>query len=186
MKKLTSHLPKILIISVVLFFGALLLPAIPSGALRRAEATHAGNTAFQLKNAISAYYTEYRVYPAKLVSEGDVELSSNHELMDILLGSEKEGERTGLNPRRIAFFTGKQAKPLGNGKYRKGIVLNEGGTGELFDPWGNHYRVRLDTNLDNQVVAPSGTETAVEESILIWSAGKDGDFDTWRDNVYTW
>ena len=160
------------------------------GPLRPANEANAQNTAYNLKNAIAAYYTEYRKYPVPGEPEGDTSLQSDHALMDVLLGSDPEAEVDGLNPRRIAFFTGKQAKPMGKGKFRKGVHLEEGGRGELWDPWGNYYRVVLDTDHDNRVEKPEWDKTSdsaeLHESILVWSAGPDGDFETGKDNVKTW
>ncbi len=149
------------------------------------------NTAYNLKNAISFYFTEYRKYPVPREPREDVQLQSDHVLMDILLGSDPSSEGPdALNSRRIAFFTGKQAKQMGEGKYRKGVVLGSDGGGELWDPWGNYYRVLLDTNYDSRVKKPLWDQlTEAEElprSILVWSAGPDGDFETWKDNVKTW
>jgi hypothetical protein len=28
--------------------------------------------------------------------------------------------------------------------------------------------------------------STIPESVVVWSAGKDGDFETWDDNVKTW
>lgn len=168
----------------------LFMPCCFSTRIGSSETGNTQNTAFNLKNAISAYYTEYRKYPVPGEPEGDTSLQSDHALMDVLLGSDPEAEDDGLNPRRIAFFTGKQAKPMGKGKFRKGVHLEEGGRGELWDPWGNYYRVVLDTDHDNRVEKPEWDKTSdsaeLPESILVWSAGPDGDFDTWQDNVKTW
>ena len=106
--------------------------------------------------------------------------------MAILPGSDKARETDMANPRGIAFFTDKAAKPAGNGKFRKGIKLDADDAGELWDPWGNYYRVRYESNYDNQVENPEVPGTSLPESILIWSAGEDGKFETWQDNVKTW
>ncbi len=53
---------------------------------------------------------------------------------------------------------------------------------------GNHYRVALDLDGDGQItnVDPRIESKQLPEAILIWSAGPDGDFDTWKDNLKTW
>lgn len=161
------------------------MPAL-NGALQKAGQRHAENTAYNLKTAISAYYTEYRRFPAEPESGESVDLQSDHELMDVLFGADNQAGESGLNPRGIVFYAGIEAVPMSNGKYSKGVVLGPGGTGTLWDPWGNHYRVRLGDPVAKRVEDPEEPGTHLPESILVWSAGEDGDFDTWEDNAKTW
>jgi len=55
----------------------------------------------------------------------------------------------------------------------------------FYDQWGNLYRIRTDLDGDGRVPDPSGSGE-IEETLLVWSAGPDGDFDTWEDNIKTW
>ncbi len=181
----------IVVISIILILGGLMFPAA-NGALRKAEKSHAENEAHNLKNAISAYFTEYRKYPVDpkdSPSETD-EMLTDNKLMDVLLGSDPEAEPGGLNPRRIAFYTGKQAKKAGGGKFRKGVSLEADGTGELWDPWGEYFSVRLDLDYNSRVEKPqwdtTTDATVLPQSILIWSKGRDKEEETWKDNVKTW
>ncbi len=178
----------LVVIAIIGILAGLMFPAA-TGALRKAERTHAENTCYDLKNAISAYFTEYRKYPAKADANETEEIRTNSDLMDILLGADSEAERGGLNPRRIAFYTDKAAKPLGDGSYRKGVTLESDGGGELWDPYGEHYYVRMDLDYNNRTEKPSwdtGDAQFLPEAILIWSAGKDTDESTIKDNVKTW
>ena len=179
----------LVVIAIIGILAGLMFPAT-SGALRKAERTHADNTAYNLKTAISAYFTEYRKYPVESNREETEELRTNAELMDVLLGADSEARSGGLNPRRIAFYTGKQAKPAGEGKYRKGIRLESDGGGELWDPYSDYYYVRLDLDYNNRVEKPQWDNQTdsdyLPESILVWSAGKDNDEDEVTDNVKTW
>jgi len=108
--------------------------------------------------------------------------------MGVLLASNRETDGEGLNPRQIVFYTDRAAKALDCGGCGRGIILDAEGEGILLDPWGRSYRVRLDTDYDNLVENPDpdDPERILPESILVWSAGPDGDFDTWEDNVKTW
>ncbi len=163
----------------------LLFPSI-TGPQKLPLELQAKNTAFNLNKAITAYHTEYRDYPI-LDPVNDVVIDSEHALMDILLGSDKQRGQDGRNPRGIAFYTDKAAKPMGGGRFRKGLTYNEkDGSGQLWDPWGNFYRVRFDTDRNGKVENPEKPGTFIPESILTWSAGPDGDFETWEDNVKTW
>ncbi|MEQ1839003.1 MAG: hypothetical protein ABL994_01225 [Verrucomicrobiales bacterium] len=43
---------------------------------------------------------------------------------------------------------------MDNGRFRRGITLDEDGGGDLWDPWGNHYRVRFDADGNDRVANP--------------------------------
>lgn len=179
----------LVVIAIIGILAGLMFPAT-TGALRKAERTHAENTAYNLKNAISAYFTEYRKYPVKGDANETDEIRTDSDLMDILLGADSEAQSGGLNPRRIAFYTDKAAKPMGDGKYRKGIRLESDGGGELWDPYGDYYYIRMDLDYNNRVEKPTWDKTGdsqfLPESILVWSAGKDNDESDAQDNVKTW
>lgn len=182
----------LVVIAIIGILGGLMYPAT-TGALRRAERTHAENTAYNLKNAISAYFTEYRKYPVRSDDNNEEsERRTDHELMDILLGadSQKQGNQA-LNPRAITFYTDKSAKPMGDGKYRKGINLSADGGGELWDPWGEYYYVRMDLDYNNRIQRPAwddaaGSSQYLPEAILVWSSGADKQENTAKDNIKTW
>ncbi|MEM1442534.1 MAG: hypothetical protein AAGF67_09340 [Verrucomicrobiota bacterium] len=159
----------------------LLLPAFtgrtgnPSG--------HAANTAYNLKNAITTYFTEYRKYPLE-TEMADLTTLTGEELMSVLMGSENEAALQ-RNPRKMAFFSDRPAKHV-DGKYIKGVQMEKGERYFLLDTWGNQYLVRMDTNYDNRVSSPEDPTQLLPEAVIVWSAGPDGDFSTWDDNVKTW
>lgn len=176
----------LVVITIIGILAGLMFPAT-TGVLRNAKKAHAENDCYNLKNAISAYFTEYRKYPADPNDDETDEVRTDHDLMDILLGAENaRGEE--LNPRRIAFFTGKQAKPAANGKFRKGITLDNNGGGELWDPFAEQYYVRMDLDYNSRVEKPDWDDSVdsqyLPESILVWSTGEDLDLDV--DNIKTW
>ncbi len=179
----------LVVVAIIGILAGLMFPAA-TGVMRKAEKTRAENTAYNLKNAISAYFTEYRKYPVKGDREETQELRTDYELMDVLLGSDKEAGDGGLNPRRIAFYSGKQGKRGDEGKYKSGISMSDDGGGELWDPWFDYYYVRLDLDYNNRVEKPTWDKKSdsrfIPESILIWSAGKSGDEQDQSDNVKTW
>ncbi len=182
----------LVVIAIIGILAGLTYPAA-TGILARAERAHAENTCYNVKNAISAYFTEYRKYPVD--SQNTTEsspLRTDRELMDVLLGadSQKTGNKA-LNPRGIAFYTDKAARPMGSGQYRKGVTLESDGGGELWDPWGEYYYVRMDLDYNNRTERPSWDRSSnasdvLPESILVWSSGKDREESTSKDNVKTW
>lgn len=183
MRWLKSDLAIILLFLTVIL--VVIVPAMFSGIPGHGNPnSRAENTAHNLKNSISMFFTEYREYPLRS-PDLDITADTRRDLMDILLGAENERGKS-RNPRGIAFYTDKAAKPTEDGRFHKGIRLDSDGGGELWDTWGNHYRVRMDTNFDNQTESPEATGALLPESILVWSAGKDGKFETWKDNVKTW
>ena len=57
--------------------------------------------------------------------------------------------------------------------------------GAFVDPWGNPFEYRVDADRNEEIPDPE-TDTAVRARVLVWSAGQDGDHDTWEDNVKGW
>lgn len=148
------------------------------------------NAARNLKTAISAFHTEYRRYPlGEEKMTFDIDGDTGEELMKVLTGLDGD-EKDSLNPRRITFFTGMLARKRLDGSFVKGIELSlDGKSAKYWDHWGNLFRVRLDTDGNRRVANPGDPDidsSVIPESILVWSAGKDGDFSTWKDNVKTW
>jgi prepilin-type N-terminal cleavage/methylation domain-containing protein len=174
---------------VIVIIGILAGITIPAskGILEKANKMAGENDALQLKNSIGSYFTEYRKYPVKDPG-ADAEVLSDETLMDILLAADSEGEKGGMNPRRIPFYSGSKAKPAGNGKYRKGVYANENGGGSLWDPWSENYRVVMDTDYNNRVPAPSFVQDVktIPQGVIVWSLGKDNDENEAKDNVMTW
>jgi prepilin-type N-terminal cleavage/methylation domain-containing protein len=179
----------LVVIAIIGILAGLMFPAT-TGALRKAERTHAEHTANNLKNAISAYNTEYRKYPVQPSNTNETTpMQTDRQLMDVLLGADTQKQQGGLNPRGIAFFTDRAAKPLGGGRFRKGVTLQADGGGELWDPWGQYYSVVMDLDYNNRVQRPAwdaGDSQVLPESILVWSAGKDLNEMSPQDNIKTW
>ena len=141
-------------------------------------------TAHDLKNAIGSYLLEYQKAPGTsgIQQKDDVEFSSDLEFMKCISGGESE---TALlhNPRGIVFFynyPGKRSRQT----YLRGAELQLVAQ-DLRDSRGGYFQIRMDANGDGKVANPITNELS-EEAILVWSAGKDGKFETWRDNVITW
>ena len=100
------------------------------------------------------------------------------------MAAEASSEDDLLNPRNKSFYGGRKASKNGKG----GVALNRDGSGELFDPWGNHYRVIMDTNRDDQITPPAwtGLKEPIKQSVIVWSPGPDGKDETADDNIASW
>ncbi len=178
-----------IVMVIIAVLAAIIIPATRH-LVGRARTAAAHNDALQLKNAIGSYFTEYRRYPTRLTGpeSASAPVLTDHALMDILLGSTAETAPGGMNPRRHHSLNANQARPLGDGRHRGGILLEADGGGTFWDPWGNHYRVLMDLDADNRVPAPAfvtGTPF-LPQAVVIWSPGPDGDDDSATDNVVTW
>ncbi len=184
-QKLKKPSTQLLILLAIAALGVLAWPQ--AGCYSRPGYNITANNAYNLKNAIQAYHTEFQRYPLEGF-EWQLSSTSEGSLMSILQGT-ISGQLEMQNPRRIVFYGGKRAK-VRNGKPHSGTTVNRDGTSGLWDAWGNPYRVRLDFDqdlrIDNPDPNPNIGGSQLPESILVWSAGPDGDFSTWEDNVKTW
>ncbi len=188
------------VLSGLLFSGA-------TAAMTTAKKADASNTAYNVRNAAASYYTEYRRQPLPDGASGSdyADFPTDDKFMDILLGADSDVGKQ-KNPRGIAFFTAKSAKPFGSGTFIKGVNLNQNGGGTLWDPFGRMYGVRMDTTNKGRMPNPELTEPNVSggegapvwgsggnvtnqpemitETIAVWSSAKEEG--SAKDNVKTW
>ena len=177
----------LVVISIILILAGMSF-AVSTKVLEKAKKARAANTASQLVQAISTYYTEYRKYPVKTAGGGqDTTVQSSNELMDVLLAA--EGNE--LNPRRIVFFSGNQAKGSSK-RYRGGVAGSGTGGGTLHDPFDKGtglYTVVMDTNYNGRLADPEtgGGSENIPKSVIAWSFGPDGEDDKGKkDDIATW
>ena len=186
-----SLLELLVVITIIGILAAIMVPTAGK-IMEQAKKNKAKHTALSLKNAISTYQTEYRKLPVKpsLVSDSEIHLVSNSELMDVLCASPSQIHKGGLNPRKITFYTDSTARPLGNGKYHSGVRIDSDGSAELYDPWGSHYYVVLDGDGNGRLKKPSWDEKTdsaeLTAAIIVWSPGPDTESGKGSDNVKTW
>ena len=59
--------------------------------------------------------------------------------------------------------------------------------GRAFDPWGNAYQFIFDkTGAGETPKSEYESGEIIRGSVAAWSAGPDGNFETWDDNVNSW
>ncbi len=176
----------LVVISIIIILMGLLFPAF-KGVQDQAKRTQAKNDLSQLVTAVNAYYTEYGKYPLPAASQGFNEdftysydgtgTPSNQDVMKILQG---DSSATADNPKRIAFFSGPQAKAAG----AYGIQPSGSSTaGAFYDPWGRPYSICIDSDYNNQV-RERGTTNLLTIGVIAWSVGRDNDWD--KSGVASW
>jgi len=127
-------------------------------ALRKARKTAALNSTTQLTVAIDNFFDEYNFLP---LSDDPIFETNEGNLIQILSGEEQV-----INTKRQQFFTAKEAKAQKDG-------IEYSNPARLYDPWGGGFKVRLDTDYDNRIENPFGTEEIRGRRSIIWSSGED-------------
>ncbi len=140
----------LIVIAIIGILMALLFPAL-NGVMEAARKAKAKNDVVQLAIAVKAYQTEYGKSPVSLFGGDEAVVGwyqgpgtgsqYNSEIVKVLTGEDYKG----LNPRRIVFFEGRNAK--GDAKPKDGIAPD----GMIYDPWGTPYGIKVDTDYDNWV-----------------------------------
>lgn len=149
----------LVVITIIAILMGLLFPVV--GAARQsAQKAVAKSACTSIVVGITQFYTEYGIYPTGITSP----TTTNTALMDILRGN--DAGKT-ANPRKIPFFTYKEAKS--QAKPRDGYK-----NGTLYDPWGKVYNVAFDDNYDNQTDVSDYGGKKLDVGAAVWSYGKDG------------
>ncbi len=137
--------------------------------------------------AVQNYRAEMGRMPVSGHADSDVtvELTPDNPLLQVLLGE----TIIGLNTRRIAFLNPTMGKGGANGLVGKDDHFS------LVDPWGQPYRVTMDTNEDNKLANPDAenqdptlskdASRQLPSSVIVESAGQDKKFGT-LDDVVSW
>lgn len=135
-----------------------------------------------LEIGIRGYKTEYLRLPI-LATDDRTVVESRGPLLAILVA-----ERAERNPRKIVFW---QPPPFAQKHFQPTATKNTSGEWELRDSRGNFYRIHLDVDQDGKIPNPAkgtgdGEPDVLASDVILYSAGRDGDFATWRDNLRSW
>jgi prepilin-type N-terminal cleavage/methylation domain-containing protein len=190
----------LVVIAIIAILIGLLFPAFKA-VQNQARQTQAKNDLTQIVNAVNAYYTEYGKYP--LVTADTTYGpggTANNGLFNVLRGIDGTN-----NPRQIVFISPPYVKTPANP--RSGIATQATSingisvaVGDLVDPWGTPYSLRIDGNYDNQVANvytdgsaggdPSTTPPyALRIGVIAWSLGQNQTIATSftnSDDVISW
>lgn len=169
-----------IVLSILLVLGLVVLAviaaiAIPAGnaVLQKAKVLTTRAAEQHVIISLTTYLTEYNRYP---VTDGETSaLDCAGPWLEALLGNEPK-----LNPRKIVFLN------TINTKRNQAGLINLGGMHTMADAWGRPLHAMMDTNSDGKLADPEHPGSVLAERVLIWSAGPDGDFNTWNDNICSW
>lgn len=175
----------LVVITIIAILAGILFPVLNQvkvGALK----TTARNDCIQLTNAINAFKMEYGRYPLQAASTSDPEaIKTDATFMNILHAEESPGEgESALNSRGIVYFEGKIQQRTGT----HGVDEE----GNLYDPWGNFYEIRIDGNYDGKVDDFVEGNEPIRKTVIVRSSGPDGAFEipdggeTKSDDVKSW
>lgn len=144
-------------------------------------------TCMAVHNSFDQFRTEYDHLPAPRSAavkgqDWDTNSSASENVITILKALDKKD-----NPNATDFLGDIKDAKTQDGKRLNGLVLTET-TAALIDPWGHPYRIRLDGDGDGFVADPDPAipGNRIASKAIVWSAGKDGDPETWSDNVGSW
>lgn len=168
---------------VIAILGILLAMMVPAAGviMKKAKNSQAQADLGVVQGALMKYRMEYNRWPdVKAVHGGYAGTSERWvEIMnpDVTTGS---GKRDADNFRQLRFLEIGKGMVADSGRYK----------GAFCDPWTHSsgrvpYLYAVDDDGDGKVDPPDGSDE-VQAQVLVWSAGADGDWDTWEDNVASW
>ena len=154
---------------VIAILGILMAMMVPAAGLivKRAKISGTQGDAMLVATSLMRYQAEYNRWPSTYPNR----YTTDDDWVGMM--APRPGVSVPANPKRIIFF-----EPGGGALDDRGYFV---------DGWGNPFRFRLDTTgreeVDNPDEDAGGT---IAERAIAWSAGPDGDYGTWADNVKSW
>ena len=170
------------ILVVIAILGILMAMSIPAAnaILKRTKVSNARNDAGIVVSGLLQYRLEYSSWPDFAKGQGKKHFT-DHEFVETMM-PDGDGAPPAENLKRVRFIEG-GADVVAPG--------NAGGQDQFIDPWGNPFQYLVnETPRDTMGLGSfkgdySGPEE-IRANVLVWSAGPDGDYSTWTDNVVSW
>jgi len=158
---------------VIAIIGILLAMMIPAAGmiLKRAKISSAQGDASVVMTVMMKYRAEYNRWPS--FYQTDPLHQTDGGWVAVMSPDTTAMKPDVDNMKRIVFFS------AGGG------ALDET-TGSFTDPWENPFEYRLDEDGDGSIGHPNGIDGPIRAQAIAWSAGPDGDYGTWEDNVAGW
>jgi prepilin-type N-terminal cleavage/methylation domain-containing protein len=159
-------------------------------AIEKTRFADAQSMARTIANAVDQFQNEYDAMPRPVSAmEGndcETDTTAAEGLVSILMGID-----TGRNPRRVNLLGDHKEAATAGGRRVDGLIREGENNIELVDPWGTPYKVTLDLDGDGRLPNPCIEEAnpgsaELHRTVIVYSAGKDRDFGTWKDNVTSW
>ena len=171
---------------VIVILGILLAMMVPAAGmiLNKVKVSQARSDAQVVVATMAKYRMEYNRWPdVKDVADGHPGTSKEWVAImnpEITTG---KGKRDANNFRQLRFLEMGKGMKIDGGKY----------DGAFGDPWGHSsgrlpYLYAVDDDGDGLVQNPNSdsNQRQIRADAIAWSAGPDGDFSTWDDNVGSW
>jgi prepilin-type N-terminal cleavage/methylation domain-containing protein len=162
---------------VIAILGILMAMMVPAAGLimKRTKISSARGDAGVVVTVLLKYQFEYNRWPSSyVVNKQDKTLAEWVNMM----GPKPDSGPVPENPKRIVFF-----EPGGGALAPAGSAF----PGAFVDPWGNPFQFFADQTGTGQIENPDTDKGGkIRARALAWSAGPDGDYATWADNVKGW
>ena len=164
---------------VLAILGILMAMMVPAAGLimKRMAKARTQSDANIVASVLLKYQAEYNRWPSAYLPEGLGE--SNAEWVDLMAPKPEENKEIYMlnNPKRIGFF-----EPGGGA-----LAASGDHAGAFVDAWGKPFAFRVDVEGAGEMANPNvDVGGMLRARTLAWSAGPDGDLDTWEDNVTGW
>lgn len=163
---------------VIAILGILMAMMVPAAGLilKRAKIAQAKSDAGVVTTVMLKYQAEYNRWPGFYATEAEPHLTGKG-WVDVMSPPPEQKTTNNDNVKRIIFFS-----PGGGA-----LGTADSNKGEFIDSWGNPFAYLVDQNQDGNIINPDPQKTGdLRARVIAWSAGPDGDYDTWEDNVKSW
>ena len=171
---------------VIVILGILLAMMVPAAGmiLKRVKVAQARSDAQVVVATMSKYRMEYNRWPEVAeVAEGFPGTSKAWvDIMNPEITTGTAAKRDKNNFRQLRFLEMGKGMKIESGKY-------EGGFGDPFPHKDGRmpFLYAVDDDGDGHVKNPNPDKgDLIRGDVIAWSAGPDGDYSTWKDNVGSW
>lgn len=189
-KRAFTLIELLVVIAIIAVLAGLAFPSYQS-VQNAARKTQAKNDLVQIVTAVNAFYTDYGQYPCAASTDDSSDYVANDTSSQKALMDNLRANGGSANPRQIAFISPPYAKDTAD---PRGGLAND----VFYDPWGNPYAVKIDSNYNNLLKNIYTNDTGAGPADLgfgaiAWSKGKDGvggsgekNSGPGRDDVISW